>query len=56
MNVMIILLLKLDTRGHLMSFYKMEIYQKLATVGRPGVTLSEIFIRRPEVTFVPKSM
>jgi hypothetical protein len=26
-----------------MSFYMMEIHQKLAAVRRPGVTLSEIF-------------
>lgn len=33
-----------ETRGHLMSYYKMEIHQKSYTVGRPlrpGITLSK---------------
>jgi hypothetical protein len=38
-----------------MSFYMVEIHQKVAAAGRPGVTLSEVFIKRPKVTIFPKS-
>lgn len=34
-----------------MSFLQIEINQKLAMVGRTRVALSEISIRRPEVTY-----
>jgi hypothetical protein len=49
-----ILLFYTGTGGHLMLFYKMEIPQKSSTVVRPGVGLSEIFIRRPDVILDPK--
>ena len=48
--------MKWDTRGHLMSFYLVEIHQKLPAAGRSGVMLSEVFIKRPKVTIFPKSI
>jgi hypothetical protein len=39
-----------------MSFYMVEIHQKLAAVGKPRVTLSELSIKRPKVTIFSKSM
>lgn len=43
-------------RGHLMPFYKIVNHKKSAFKGRPGITISGIYIRRPEETSDPISM
>lgn len=39
-----------------MPFYKIDNHQKSVFIGRPGITLSGISIRRPEETSDPISM
>lgn len=45
-----------EIRGHLIPFYKIVNHKKSAFKGRPGITISGIYIRRPEETSDPISM
>lgn len=50
-NEVTVLLIYTDTKGYLNANLKMEIRQRIATVGRLRVIVRRISIRRPKITF-----